>query len=300
MRMRTSNLLIMVLTTVLALPGLGSNAAAAEKRTPEFSATPEAVQSRLNNVRRLVTTSSGARRIDASDHAAAKAKHAAAQSHLTEAESAFKRRDMAATQDALQRATEEMFAAVRAIGTGKAGVDKKKRDFDQKEESVNVLLNAVERVAGEKGGMSAVQQRAAQIRKRAVAARTLEDRGDLVKARRQLDAVYEEAKLELEKLREGETLVRTLDFASDEEEYHYELDRNETHQMLLKVLTSERKSQPGQQKLIDGFVVKSRALRQQAESEAGAGAYDKAVDHLEEATMYLQRALRSAGVYIPG
>ena len=70
--------------------------------------------------------------------------------------------------------------------------------------------------------------------------------------------------------------------------------------MLLKVLTSERKSDPGKQKLIDGFVGKSRTLRQQAESEASAGAYDKAVDHLEEATRYLQRAIRSAGVYIPG
>ena len=299
MRMRTPSLSILVLTTLLALPGLSSDATA-EKRTPEFSATPEAVQSRLENVRRLVTTSSGARRIESSSNAAAKAKRATAEGHLVDAEAAFKRGDMASTQNALQRATEEMFAAVRTIGTGKEGVDKKKRDFDDKEESVDVLLNAIERVADEKGGMSAVQQRAAQIRKRALAARSLEDRGELAEARRRLDAAYDEAKAELEKLREGETLVRTLDFASDEEEYHYELDRNETHQMLLKVLTSERKNNAGKQKLIDGFVGKSRALREQAESEASAGAYDKAVDHLEEATMYLQRAIRSAGVYIPG
>ena len=299
MRMRTPNLLAMVLTTVLALPGL-CGAATAEKRAPEFSNTQEAVESRLDNVRRLVKTSSGARRIEASGNTAAEAKRAVAQRHLDEAEAAFKRGDMTATQNALQRATEEMFAAVRTIGTGKSGVDKQKRDFDSKEESVNVLLNAVERVAKEKGGMSAVQQRAAQIRKRAVAARALEDQGKLAEARSQLDAAYEEAKLELEKLREGETLVRTLEFANDEEEYHYELDRNDTHQMLLKVLTTERKSDPGKQKLIDGFVGKSRALRQQAESEANAGAYDKAVGRLEEATKYLQRAIRSAGIYIPG
>jgi tetratricopeptide (TPR) repeat protein len=297
--MRTSNLLVLVLTTALALPGFSGDATA-EKRTPEFSATPEAVQSRLENVRRLVTTSSGARRIESSSNAAAKAKRAAAQNHLDEAESAFKRGDMAATQNSLQRATEEMFAAVRTIGTGKAGVDKKKRDFDDKEESVNVLLNAIERVADEKGGMSAVQQRAKQIRKGALAARALEDQGKLAEARRKLDAVYEEAKLELEKLREGETLVRTLEFASDEEEYHYELDRNETHQMLLKVLTSKSTGNPGKQQLIDGYVDKSQALRQQAESEASAGAYDKAVKLLEEATKYLQRAIRSAGVFIPG
>jgi tetratricopeptide (TPR) repeat protein len=207
---------------------------------------------------------------------------------------------MVATQMSLQHATEEMFAAIRTIGAGKAGVDKRKRDFDRKEESAIVLLNAVERVAAEKGGMSAVQQRAAQVRKRVVAARALEDQGRSAEARSKLDAVYEEAKLELERLREGETLVRTLEFASDEEEYHYELDRNDTHQMLLKVLTSERKNDPGKQRQIDGLVDKSRVLRRQAESEANAGAYDKAVDRLEEATKYLQRAIRSAGIYIPG
>lgn len=299
MRMRTHHFLALVLAAVLAFPGL-CGAATVEKRAPEFSSKPEAVESRLENVRRLVKTSSGARRIEASGNAAAKAKRTVAQRHFDEAEAAFKRGDMAATQSALQRATEEMFAAVRTIGTGKSGVDKQKRDFDNKEESVDVLLNAIERVAMEKGGMSAVQQRAAQIRKRALAARALEDQGKLAAARSQLDAVYEEAKLEVEKLREGETLVRTLEFANDEEEYHYELDRNDTHQMLLKVLTSGRKSDSGKQKLIDSFVGKSRTLRQQAESEATAGAYDKAVDRLEEATMYLQRAIRSAGVYIPG
>jgi len=289
----------MALTTALALLGL-CVAATAEKRAPEFANTPEAVKSRLENVSRLVKTSSGARRIEDSGNTVAKEKRAAAQRTLDEAEAVFRRGDMAATQNALQRATEEFFAAVRMIGTGKSGADKQKRDFDNKEESVNVLLNAVERVATEKGGMSAVQQRAAQIRKRAVAARALEDQGKLAEARRQLDAVYEEAKLEVEKLREGETLVRTLEFANDEEEYHYELDRNDTHKMLLQVLTSESKSHSGKQKLIDGFVGKSRTLRQQAESEASAGAYDKAVDRLEEATMYLQRAIRSAGIYIPG
>jgi hypothetical protein len=299
MRERT----IIAFASLLALAGffagLGSGGVA-ETRTPAFSTSPDAVESRLENVRRLVNTSSGARRIEASGDAAAKAKREAAQRHLSAAEDAFRRGDMAASQQSLQRATEEMFAAIRQIGTGKEGVDKQKRDFDKKEESVNVLLNAVERVAAEKGGMADVQRRAADIRKRAVAARAMEDQGRLEPARAQLDVVYEEAKLELERLREGETLVRTLEFANDEEEYHYELDRNNTHQMLLKVLIAERQDNPGTKKTIDEFVGQSRILRQQAETEAGAGAYDKAVRSLEEATKYLQRAIRSAGVYIPG
>lgn len=115
-----------------------------------------------------------------------------------------------------------------------------------------------------------------------------------------LDSVYEDAKLELERLREGETLVRSLKFANAQEEYLYELDRNDTHQMLLKVLLSEQQSGPAGQRMVEGYVEQSRQLRAKAEGEAGNGAYKQAVKSLEEATKYLQRAIRSSGVYIPG
>jgi hypothetical protein len=299
--MTTKNLhLVLCALAIFGLGGLVADPAVAETRTPAFSDDPEAVKSRLENVRKLVTTSSGARRIIEGGNPAAKAKRADAEVHLRSAEEAYSRGDMKGAQADLQRATEEMFEAIREVGTGKAGVDKLKRDFDNKAKSVDVLLNAIERVADEKGGRSDVQQRASAIRQRARAAQSTADQGDLVAARKQLDGVYEDAKHELEKLREGETLVRTLEFASAEEEYHYELDRNDTHQMLLKVLVEERETNPGMQKLIDNYHGKSTQLRTQAEAEAGRGAFDLAVKSLEEATKFLQRAIRSAGVYIPG
>ncbi|MCB1792682.1 MAG: hypothetical protein KDJ24_20400, partial [Gammaproteobacteria bacterium] len=172
--------------------------------------------------------------------------------------------------------------------------------FDNKAASVDVLLNAIERVAKEKGGKQAVLDRAQAIRQQAASAQKMAAGGDIQSARKQLDTTYEQAKLELEKLREGETLVRTLDFASPEEEYRYELDRNDTHKMLLTVLLSDKDKSPGMQKLIDGYVEKSGDLRQQAEQAAARGAFKKGVQDLEEATRYLQRAIRSAGVYIPG
>ena len=274
--------------------------AGAESRTPAFSADPDAVKSRLENVRKLVNTSSGARRIIEGSDQAAKAKRSDAELRLRAAEDAYAGSDMLQAQTELQRATEEMFAAIRMVGTGQAGVDKRVRDFANKAKSVDVLLNAVERVAQEKGDRSDAQQRAAEIRRRAQAAQDLADRGEVQGARAQLDVVYEDAKLELERLREGETLVRTLQFANAEEEYHYELDRNDTHQMLLKVLVAERETAAGTRKLIDNYRDESTRLRAQAEAEAGRGAFDLAVKSLEQATKFLQRAIRSAGVYIPG
>lgn len=296
--MRMRNALQIVLIGVL---GLVLHVSAAEdRRAPSFSSDPSAVKSRLENVRRLVTSSSGARRVIEGSDMAAKSLRNEAELALRTAEKAFAAGQIEQTQEALQQATEKMFSAIRSVGTGKDGVDKQERDFRHKAESVDVLLTAIERIASEKGGRAGVLANARSVRAEVASAQTLADRGDFTRARQQLDESYETAKLELEKLREGETLVRSLSFASPREEYDYEIDRNETHRMLLKVLTSDTEKHAGMQKLIDNYVDRSAVLRRKADHEAGKGAYAEAVRTLEESTRYLQRAIRSAGVYIPG
>ena len=48
------------------------------------------------------------------------------------------------------------------------------------------------------------------------------------------------------------------------------------------------------------FINKAVALREDAESAAGQKKYEEAIELLEESTKELIRAIRSAGVYIPG
>lgn len=289
-----------LIASVVAVSTALSAAVVAEVRTPAFSQDEASVKSRIENLKRLVGHSSGAKRIESSNSAPAKALHEQARSEVVAAEADFARGDMAAASGNLQRATQSMFKAIRVIGTGAEGEAKRQRDFDAKAKSVDVLLSAVERVAGEKGGKDAVLRKAKAIRKRAGSAQHLADIHKLSEARELLDAVYEDAKLELEQLREGETLVRSLNFASKEDEYRYELDRNDTHQMLLKVLLDEEKSNDATRRRVADFVSESQYLRARAEAQAKEGAYAKAVESLEEATKGLQRAIRSAGVYIPG
>ena len=128
----------------------------------------------------------------------------------------------------------------------------------------------------------------------------LEQAGRLDEARRGLDAAYEIAKGAIEELRGGDTLVRTLEFATKEEEYAYELDRNDTHQMLITVLVQEKRASAGVDRMVSTYVERADALRAQAERQAGAGDYAGAVATLEQSTKELVRAIRSAGVYIPG
>ena len=92
------------------------------------------------------------------------------------------------------------------------------------------------------------------------------------KARKLLDSGYDIAKVELEKLRGGDTLVRSLNFANPEEEYEYELDRNDTHRMLVTVLLEEKRGKKGVDKMVKKFMGKAEVLRKQAEAQAHARA----------------------------
>jgi hypothetical protein len=98
-------------------------------------------------------------------------------------------------------------------------------------------------------------------------------------------------------MRSGDTLVRSLNFANKAEEYKYEQDRNDSLQMLYKVLI-EQKGAPTS--FVEMQVKKARELRSEAENTATAGDHEKAVKQMEESTGQLIRAIRSAGVFIPG
>jgi endonuclease III len=104
----------------------------------------------------------------------------------------------------------------------------------------------------------------------------------------------------IEKLRGGDTLIRSLHFANKEEEYRYEVDRNDTHRMLIKVLLKEKMEQAAVQRRVNPSLKKADELRAKAEKQAAQGKYEDAVRTLEDSTKELVRAIRSAGIYIPG
>ncbi|MCG8048544.1 MAG: hypothetical protein N0E48_23490 [Candidatus Thiodiazotropha endolucinida] len=115
-----------------------------------------------------------------------------------------------------------------------------------------------------------------------------------------MDIAYETVKQEVEKLRSGDTLIRSLVFASNEEEYAYELDRNETHFMLVKLLLEDRDINAGTQSAVDEYLAEARRLRKLADKASEDGDFEEGIKKLEDSTKQIVRAIRRAGVYIPG
>lgn len=275
---------------------ISSPLVAEEVKQPVFSQDRNSVKSRLENVRRLVNTSSGALRVQQAGGKAESMRQGAAE-HLEKAETAFAAGDMAAASGELQTATIAMFQAIRTVGSGPIGEEKLQEDYRDKRNSLAALLEALERIAQEKGTTPTA---AHSIRSQVAAADQLAAAGGIKQARVKLDKAYDAVKAEIEKLRSGDTLVRSLNFASKEEEYTYELDRNATHQMLVKLLLDDKKLDSGTQAQVDLFIAEAGGMRKQAEAAASTGDFGRGVTLLEESTRALVRAIRRAGVYIPG
>lgn len=253
-------------------------------------------EQRLASVGSLLEKSSAARQIEASGDAAARQKHDQAREIYSRAREAFRAGDSALASRLLQEASAKMFEAVRHAAPEQVTVPKAREDFTARLASVNSLRAAYGRVAAEKPAAAGVADTSRNIDSLVREAERQADDGKFDAGRATLDRAYLITKAALSSLRGGDTLVRTLHFATREEEYHYETDRNDTHQMLVKVLLEGKPRGARQQSFLD----RARELRAQADAAARGADHAVAVRLMEDSTRELIRAIRSAGVFIPG
>ncbi|MCB1744362.1 MAG: hypothetical protein KDK91_28595 [Gammaproteobacteria bacterium] len=265
-----------------------------------YASTDQDLENRFANVQRLIETSSGAQRVQDSDSAEARARRQQARALLERADAARQRGDAAAARELLGEASRTMFDAVRLAGTPESLKTKHNDDFDARRRSLEALTTALQRISTEKGRGERFRTLLQELDTLVARAVQLRNGNQMDEGRALLDQAYDKAKRGVEQLRGGDTLVRSLNFASKEEEYHYEVDRNDTHRMLLEVLGKESDGGGQMARMTASFVDQATDLRSRAEGQARAGNYAAAVKTLEQSTQHLIRALRSSGIYIPG
>jgi tetratricopeptide (TPR) repeat protein len=284
---------LVALTTVLIAALSNTDARAEPAKSRDTSA-------RLSYVERLLTESSAAQKVESSGDPEAVELKAEAQSHFENARVLFESNDTEAAEVELSEAVRLLTEAARAANGGVSVSQKQTDDYGQRRESVEALAKAHDRIATEKGLDDMNRELQAKVSAELIASDALLQKGNGTEARAMLDATYETVKTSLEQLRGGDTLVRELHFETSKDEYLYELDRNDTHQMLVQVLFAEKMESSPMRATAETFISKAVALRQDAESAAGMQKYEEAIELLEESTKELIRAIRSAGVYIPG
>ena len=279
---------------ILALLLLSFLAVAAE---PESAAS---IDSRLAFVDKLLTQSSAARQVKASDNAKAGQLYATASNQYQAAVAARADGNLQDASNSLSSAIRSMYAAVDASNDRQATSDRSERTFERRLDSVNALLDAHDRITDEKGIKSVHLSLLSSIDKDLATAKKLNREGDAPEARAHLDLVYQAVIQAVEELRQGETLVRQLKFESDEDEYRYEVDRNDTHKMLVNLLVENQSTPESNKERSRERVAAADQLRRNAEELADDGKYAQAITVLEQSTSELVKAIRGAGIYIPG
>lgn len=172
-------------------------------------------------------------------------------------------------------------------------------DYETKLRSINALLEAQQRIADEKAGAEQKMQMKRTVTALLNSAHDYASSNDYKNALQTLNQAYQIITASIEQLRGGETLVRALHFETPEEEYHYELDRNDTYQMLIHMLVEDKKTMQLTGR-VQQFLDQANALRKLGETQARDGDFSDAIRSLEQSTRNLIFAMRNAGFFIPG
>ena len=266
----------------------------------EAQSSDESLQTRIESVGKLLNHSSAATQVLESDLPVALELRNEALRKYAIALDAHQAGDVKTAEEQLSQVVTLMYSAVGAARLRSAHSEKKDRDFQNRHKSVEALLAAHERIAVEKGLGKEHTELRENISGTLERASELTELGKREEGLKQLDLAYQKVRVSVEQLREGDTLIRQLNFESKQDEYLYELDRNDTHKMLISVLLEDRLQDERVQKRVSEFIAEADDLRQTAESQAENGHYEEAIFTLEQSTGELVKAIRGAGVYIPG
>lgn len=187
-------------------------------------------------------------------------------------------------------------AAASPAPVADAVTPKQQKDYAARMESTKALRDALERIAKEKNdGKGKAEVPVIDKLMRDADADVAQNKAK--QGRALLDHAYLRAKVQIERLRGGETLVRALHFDTPEDEYHYELDRNDTFRMLVQLLVPDENASDARMK---GFLERARSLRSEADGKSVRHEYEDALKTIEESTREYQKVIRNAGVMIPG
>jgi tetratricopeptide (TPR) repeat protein len=260
-----------------------------------------ATEKRAENIDRLLNTSSGAKQVVNGTSQAAREKRKDAVVIYENALAEMARGNDSAAAEMLSQASKIMFDAIRLSTPTVVTEEKDVTDYKNRKESVVALRDAFDRISQEDKEFESNRSKVnSQLDELVAEAEKLMNKGETPQARIEMDKAYHLVKVSIDSIRSGQTLVRSLNFETPRDEYLYELDRNDTHSMLVGLLVDEKKQSAYSKDSVARKVIEADKLRAQAESYAAQDAYEQAIELLEQSTKQLVRAIRSAGIYIPG
>jgi tetratricopeptide (TPR) repeat protein len=274
----------------------------AAQKGPRVPATQSGVDEKRLVVESMAYRSVAAKTIEASGDKEAIAALEKAKSLIGDAKTASAGGEYKEADDKLNEALKLINDHVRRLTLGSVGAERAKVLFERRRHAVETFLNAYERVSSDpKADASQLpKEHTGWIAEELAGADTLFAKGQHERALEQLEAAYERTRGLIRSMRTGQTLTRSLNFATAEEEYKYEFKRNDSFFALLEFAIVEKNPSGSIVERIHQNRDKARETRGAAEALAKSGDFPGAITALNSATNILLQAIRMSGIYVPG
>lgn len=277
----------------LALALSVASHAAAQDRVP---ADPATTGQKAEFVGNLVSDSVSARRIEQSGDAAAIQALETARGLVTAAKADLTKGAVQDADDKLDRALELVNVETKRLSGDEVTAAHDRDIYERRLKSVKTFLSAYERVSDSDSGAASQAKAISGLIGRAEGEAA---KGSYDKAIAHLDDAYGVARGDIRAMRQGQTLTRSLDFATAAEEYEYERGRNQSHFMLLQFALTEHSPQGSVVGAIEKNRKEAEARTAAAEKSAAGGDYPTAIGELNTSTDLLLKSIRMSGLFIP-
>lgn len=169
--------------------------------------------------------------------------------------------------------------------------------FQELKQHVQSFAEAFERVAKEKNSRL-INEMLDRNKLNGIVHRAdaLYQEGQLALANHELKQAADMVDEALRDARHEDVLLHELDFDSIEDEYNYEIKRNESYLMLINLLQEKHSTSEASRQFVNKIVSSNKQVLEKAEKYAATGNMIGAIRVLEQGTDKLSRALRMTGV----
>ena len=266
-----------------------------------YAESNDEFEKRVDSIASLLGESSVSKQIRNSSSDVAKQYFKYAHSSYDDAVTEFRRGDLEQADFHLKNSKKAIFEAMMYADMKGRWNEQDRQDYEAKRRSVIALTDALKRVSKTK---DKTNESLIIIKKTAELTQQADQEYFKKHYKKAIDTVHralEIVEAAIASMRTGDTLVNSLSFDSDEDEYRYEIDRNDTHFMLLNMFLSEfPEDDEALHKAVERYETAANKFRKKGEEFASQGSYREAIDELEKSTMKIIRAIKSTGSHIPG
>lgn len=279
--------------------GIVDFAPAGAQEKPRMPVDAKGTQQKAAFLKNLVNKSVAVETIEKSGDAAAIAKLSEARKLVARAQNDLDAGRIEAANEKLNGALALVNEQTRRLSAKDIRTSRQQEAYEKRLHTVEIFIKAYERVVAEKDVSAPASAHVSEVKKMVAEAKGMASEGRHEDANKLLLRAYKIARGDIRELRDGDTLTRSLNFATPADEYRYERDRNDSHFMLLKFAELEKKPPQNFVTKINTMRDEAKQFRKEAERKAAAGQHADAIDALLRSTDTLLKAIRMTGIYIP-